>query len=438
MAETFPRLLTGLTLHNFRAFKDESVDFGPITVLVGPNNAGKSSILSAITILAQTLGSFDSEVPLLLGSFGTFRDVAFHNNVKRTVGVKLSLLVDKLSASVEAYFQYRAQRREIILSELNISDQDYPLFQTSYSKDSEQQVIKYARDVADDFIKYIRPRFVNFMPRVLTSRFELEKLSADRPDQVKKALSTLHRVDSITREAGRLLSLVQYLGPFREVPSRLYPFAGERPSSLDSTGHGATDILVADYFRRGTRKRELSNMVQGWLTQAKIANELQVVAVGDRHYEIKLQHPISREFENIADIGYGVSQILPVIVAGYNSEPHSIFAVEQPEIHLHPKAQAELGDFFLQLYEKGVQCIVETHSEHLLMRLQTHVARGKISSDDLVVNYVEPGPSGKSVVRLPLDEDGIFTRDWPEGFFEERLHEATELAAAPLKRRGEI
>ena len=170
MAPTFPRLLTSLTLHNFRAFRDESISFGPLTVLVGPNNAGKSSIVSAITILSQTMGSFDSEVPLLLGSFGTFRDIAFRNNVKRTVGIKLAILADKTQASLEVFFKYRAQRREIILSDLNVYDQEYPLFQTTYSKDSEQQVIKYARDISDDLCKQIRPRLVNFIPRMLSTR----------------------------------------------------------------------------------------------------------------------------------------------------------------------------------------------------------------------------------------------------------------------------
>jgi predicted ATPase len=179
-------------------------------------------------------------------------------------------------------------------------------------------------------------------------------------------------------------------------------------------------------------------MVQGWLSQAKISNELQAVALGDRHYEIRLQHPVSGEFENLADVGYGVSQILPVIVAGYNSNPQSIFMVEQPEIHLHPRAQAELGDFFLHLYESGVQSIIETHSEHLIMRLQRHVGAGLISPDHFVVNYVTADQYGKSIVELPVDEDGIFKTAWPAGFFDERLEEATELAKAPLKRRGEI
>ena len=438
MAENFQRFLRRVKLHNFRAFSQETVNFGPLTLLVGPNNAGKSSILSAITILAQTLGSFDSEVPLLLGEFGTFRDIAFHNSVKRTVGIGLTLFVGGVDESIELFFKYRAQRREIILSDCNLYDQGYPIFQTSYSKDSEQQTIKYLRDVPDDTSRQLKTRFVNFLPRMFTVRLDIDSAPPEKKDAYKKANRMLHRTDMMCQNVSRLLSSIQYLGPFREVPLRLYPFSGERPSSLDSTGHGATDILVADYFRRGSRKRELSNLVQGWLSQAKISSEIEAVALGDRHYEIKFQHPISREFENLADVGYGVSQILPVVVGGYNSSPGSIFMVEQPEIHLHPRAQAELGDFFLQLYEKGVQCVVETHSEHLMMRLQRHVARGAISPDHVVVNYVNPSEYGKSVLRLPLNEDGIFTMDWPQGFFEERLQEATELAKAPLQRRGEI
>ena len=160
--------------------------------------------------------------------------------------------------------------------------------------------------------------------------------------------------------------------------------------------------------------------------------------MSDRHYEIRVQHPRTGEYESLADVGYGISQVLPVVVAGYSLDPGELFIVEQPELHLHPRAQAELGDFFLELYRRKVQCIVETHSEHLIMRLQRHVASGRIVPEELTVNYVAAGNLAKEVTKLPLNRDGIFERNWPEGFFEERLEEALELARAPLKRGGKV
>lgn len=115
-----------------------------------------------------------------------------------------------------------------------------------------------------------------------------------------------------------------------------------------------------------------------------------------------------------------------------------MFLLEQPELHLHPKAQAELGDFFADLYDSSVQTIIETHSEHLILRLQQHVAAGRIKHSDIKFYYVhnDPNPTQNScgecltheITPLPLDENAIFINDWPEGFFPERLNESRKLA----------
>lgn len=430
-----------MELRNFRAFRKQSVEFAPLTILVGPNNAGKSSILSAIRVLAQTVQSADWDVPLLLGEFGTFRDIAFGNKSTRVVGMTLGLRVGTKRSAVKVNFKYRAQRRETIVRDLTICDgKNRPLLSTAYLREGERQTITSIRGIAADLLERVlrKPvRLFHFLPRIMPAVWELDRVTKGS----KLALSHVRRlahVENISRETNRLLQSVEYLGPFREAPLRLYPFSGERPSVVGPTGRGATDILVADYFRRGTRKQELSKLVRDWLAKAEIANDLEVRALSDRHYDIRLQHAETGETENLKDVGYGISQVLPVIVGGYNLRPASVFIVEQPEMHLHPRAQAELGDFFFDLYQRKVQCIVETHSEHLIMRLQTHVARGRIPPGDITVNYVMAGKRAKHVVKLPLNADGVFQRKWPQGFFEERLVEALELARAPLRRKGEI
>lgn len=434
------RILTSLHLRNFRAFEDQTIDFAPITILVGPNNAGKSSILGAVRLLAQTVDSPDWDIPLLLKEFGTFRDVIFGNKVNRILGFTFGFSVGSSRPYLEVNFKYRAQRREIILRDFTLrDDQDKPLFKTGYSRDTERQSVRAIPGVKKEITqKLTRPlRVFHFLPRVMPVKWELDRLKKEQKFSFSY-IKNLYEVDQISRKATWLLQSIQYIGPFREAPLRVYPFSGERPSKLGPSGSGATDILVADFFRRGTRKRELSNLVRDWLAKARIANELQILALGDRHYEIKLQHPTTMEIENLADVGYGISQVLPVVVAGYNMEPNSIYMVEEPEIHLHPAAQSELGDFFLELYKKHVQCIVETHSEHLITRLQKHVAAGEIPPEDIVVNYVAAGKRAKEVTKLTLGKDGLFVSPWPGGFFEERLGEALELARAPLKRDGQL
>jgi predicted ATPase len=119
-----------------------------------------------------------------------------------------------------------------------------------------------------------------------------------------------------------------------------------------------------------------------------------------------------------------------VLVGGYHRPPGSILIVEQPEIHLHPKAQAEVGTFLAGVVDRGVQVFAETHSEHLLLRIQSHVAAGDLAADDVNVFSVfsDEETKRKICLRIPVGEDGFFTEEWPRGFFPERLAEARRLS----------
>jgi predicted ATPase len=124
------------------------------------------------------------------------------------------------------------------------------------------------------------------------------------------------------------------------------------------------------------------------------------------------------------DVGIGISQVLPVLVMAYGSRD-KLLAMEQPEIHLHPALQAELGDVFIEsaLGERKNTFILETHSEHMILRLMRRIREGKLSPDDVGVIFVEPHSQGSRFVELQIDEEGDFIDEWPGGFFEESFHE---------------
>ncbi|MGD1155607.1 MAG: AAA family ATPase [Terriglobia bacterium] len=434
-------MFTFLGLRNFRAFEKVEIDLAPITIIVGPNNAGKSSILSGLRILSQTARSEDPRAPLLLkgplGDFGTYKDLVYQNSRRRTVGLTVGVSRRGKGAvretRLELNFAYRAQRREVILQDSALYDgAGRKIIATKYSPSSEKHIAEIFPADARSVEKRVKPRLlrpIHFL--VPYWRLEYEGLPARNRTGPP---SLLMREAALGREAFhafmRAFQEVEYLGPFRVSPDRTPQFSGERPSGVGMDGARAVHLLAADYLQRGRKKRWLLNQIVPWLKAAEIAGDVKVRALSDRHFEMLVQHYRTGEYENLADVGYGTSQVLPVLAGGFNLWEGSTFLVEQPELHLHPRAQAELGDFFVTLYEKRVQCILETHSEHLIVRLQKHVATGRVSPDHFVVYFVHSPREKKEVVRLRVGKDGLFVDKWPRGFFEDRLEEVTQLARA--------
>lgn len=133
------------------------------------------------------------------------------------------------------------------------------------------------------------------------------------------------------------------------------------------------------------------------------------------------------------DVGVGISQVIPVIVSALYFKD-GIVTIEQPELHIHPALQVTLGDLFIsQIQEKGPCFILETHSEHMLLRLLRRIRETHgntlpdgikgLSPDQLVIHYIESGPNGVKISTLEIDETGEFKNEWPHGFFEEREEE---------------
>jgi hypothetical protein len=387
--------------------------------------------MGSLKVLQNTLLSPDPQIPLALGEFGTFQDAVHGNNPKSTLGIGVDFRHVGKDYSVDLGFALRPRRHEIIQRSFRLFDNSVLLIETSYSSGGGRQNIRQIGSIPSSEFKPEELRFFHFVPR-------MGQLLENRRNIVSEIQDRLRAADAALSTHVKRIEGLQYLGPNREAPLRVYSFTGERPSILSSSGGGAMDILVADQFHRGAGKLKLARAVDTWLQQAKIADLVQISPIGDRHYEVKVRHPISGEMQNYADVGFGVSQIMPVLVAGYNLQPGSLFMVEQPEIHLHPRAQSELGDFLQDLYNRGVQTIIETHSEHLIVRLQRHVASGAILPEHVAVNYVYAAEGRKAATRLRLDQDGLFIDKWPQGFFDERLSEALALARAPLRRRGEL
>lgn len=288
-----------------------------------------------------------------------------------------------------------------------------------------------------DLRTYISKRYKEEMETVLGMQgfLPVGVISAERNSRITGPGSLLrHQSDSavfdvaqIAMTAGhaleRTLEALFPIRPFRRPPERWYIFTGTSPQHVGYQGDLLPDLLL--------RRPELVEETNEWLEKLNIGHKLAVKSMGADSgdlFEVRLIDTRREGKENIdvalPDVGFGISQLLPFVVQSLVSE-QQIISIEQPEVHVHPKLQADLGDLLAEAIKepRQNQFIVETHSEHLILRLQRLIRKKFLEPEDVSVIYVDRGPDGAKAERLHLDEDGDFIDEWPNGFFLERLRE---------------
>ncbi len=479
------RLLTRINLENFKSFSAPvEVPLAPLTLVFGANSAGKSSVIQSLLLLKQStesdrlitqgqianLGSFNGLVhrhndrPVTLGiAYGTLPawlpeagtpDPALEREAEWRFGQSIS------GAGMLARTSLRFGSYEMAFTTSETQPQDqletsldnvetvfrgiasgtllYPFDARHIRDGSEQDKAKRLRgreNNAKRALKRLREADINVL--ALRRRGVLPTSEPVLPRSASAALDDREQgivasytnryaalAAGIASEVRELLDSVVYLGPLRSAPQRFY----DRTSASSTPGDGHH---VAMYLFDNSAVLE---SVNEWMEQLEIPYELDAVPVktsgpanlvGDL-IALALTDKRSGVSVTPADVGFGISQALPVIVETL-AQRESIICVEQPETHLHPRLQARLADLFIESTEeggRGNQMIVETHSEHLMLRVQRRIREGSLNPAQVSVVYVDQDPDGiTSVKQLRLDSDGDFLDEWPNGFFDERLDE---------------
>ena len=204
---------------------------------------------------------------------------------------------------------------------------------------------------------------------------------------------------------------VNHVSPLRAHPKRYYFLDKANINTvLDSLdGNSLTEILKENKI--------IKDKVNNWLTDFGL--RVDVNTLQDVIHKLKVKQN-GLELD-IIDVGFGISQILPIIVQGFLSFSQSLTMIEQPEIHLHPKMQADLADLFIDIVkpvDKTIKSLlIETHSEYLLKRLRRRISSGVISNEHIHIYYIEPQENGKGAVlrNIEISEKGAF--DWPKDFY---------------------
>jgi predicted ATPase len=247
--------------------------------------------------------------------------------------------------------------------------------------------------------------------------------------------------------AGFFGSLVRYLGPLRADPQAVQRFApSSEPDDVGTKGEFAAAVYdanrqqsIAWWHPKELKVIEgpLADAVNAWLRHLGVAHGVSTRESAVPGVSWQVQHLPGSATRPLAAVGVGVSQVLPIVVAGLLAPRGVILLIEQPELHLHPRAQARLGDFFLGLANVGKQCVIETHSDALVNQLRLAMVKGgPPTREQIEIYFVTQKPTGDSqFAPVDITESGRI-RNWPTGFFDETAQQEDAITRAALLKRS--
>ena len=448
-------MLTQLRLENFKSWKDtRDIPLKPITGFFGPNSSGKSSLLQALLLMKQTAESPDRGIVLHFGDettpvdLGDFRSVIYAHETERPLsfsvgwnsGLKFEIppqygggtvsVGDSLRFEVEAGEESIRSRKLLMVNEMSYQLADGRQFGLQRLPNRKGYTLLIHGSMIED------PNRTSVGTNFPPSKFYDFSYWTRHPLEDGGFLLDLqYGLES-------LLEDLHYLGPLRVHPNRIYPRSGAQPLDVGSTGESLVDAILSSRERRerislNPGSTTIERYVSEWLRRLGLAHDFRVTALskGRRWFEVKLRKSPDSPEVLLTDMGFGVSQILPVLVLCFYVPRESTVILEQPDIHLHPSAQASLADVFIDAWEKrGVQILFESHSEHLLRRLQLRIAKGEINADDVGLFFCSMEEDGGSGLRhLELDQSGNIV-NWPKDFFGDQFGEIAAMSEAALRR----
>lgn len=408
--ERNPPAISAISIKGFKSFLDEQrIEIRPLTLLAGANSSGKSSALQPLLLLKQTLEAPFDPGPLLLdGPHVRFTAPSqfFSRNGRRTVNSFSILIENNGDHSVKDVFK-------------KVGDFGVDLAKTEIA--SGNRLIILTAEMARDNEEIFRDRCFFF---------DLSYPPEEEKFLIRRSVLSVYR---------KLILSIVHVPGFRGHPARSYrtAAAGDRfPGTFENY---VANLILSWQLAQDPRLEQLDR----WLEELGLTSQVRPKQIDATQIELLVSRlPIEGDLVNIADVGFGVSQILPVLVALLAAKPGQLVYLEEPELHLHPHAQQALATVLIDAANRGVRVVAETHSSILLLAVQTLVAEGKISPDKVILHWFQQDARGATKVTSgELDQLGAYG-DWPEDFGEveaavdNRYLDAVESKAFSRKKRA--
>jgi predicted ATPase len=429
-ADAQPNSITRIAVAGFKSIAEErEIEIRPLTILAGANSSGKSSIMQPLLLLKQTYESpFDPGALLINGDIIRFTQFSqFFSSMSKDTDNTLSIAINSKDEYAKTIVKQNGQLE--VISSLYIREgKTIELFMENVGKATslnikDFSILEYALDLfklKDTTVVTVRARAFLDLSLVMSNGTPL--------------------LSGVTASAfaNKAISNTIYTPGLRGFPERVYPV-----TSVGETFPGQFQNYTASVILKWQQEQspnleklaeQLAKLKLAETVQARQINDAQIEILVNRRGNGRSKKP---DMVSIADVGVGVSQTLPVLVALLVAKPGQLVYIEQPEIHLHPRAQVALAEILADAARRGVKVVIETHSDLLLLSIQTLVAEGKLPPELVKLHWFELNKKGiTEITSRDLDFAGRFG-DWPEDFAEVKIQaDSAYLDAAEASLRA--
>jgi predicted ATPase len=477
---------------NFKAFRESPmVELKPLTVFSGVNSSGKSSFIQGLLLLKQSLETEIFPRLRLAGSkpgelyveFSPFSEAVFKYAPSEDNQLEFEIQVDGRMPESAARKFFKGELPDPIANPENSQVTDLPLslfanirfcykeewgaivdrlecetfcgdavgpcLMVVFSPNGKDQITFSSitsdwriewEDVLDFQWRGILPHgFV--ISRDLGSAPKSEKLPREAVERIAGELGVIFR--PLGWLAEELENNFYYLESLRPRPRSMYVVDPNPPLAISAQGELPFQKLWYD------KEKQFKTIVHGYEIEEKdlvdaanrildslgIKQLLSISPEGSLGFQIRFQTVDGKDSVSIPHVGFGISQILPIILICLESKEGDTIIIDHPEIHLHPNAQALLADYFIKLIKSGRRLIVETHSQYFINRLIRRSAEEEGLADKINVLFVRPqrGEEGATIAQLEINEDGDIS-NWPPDFFPEPDEDIAQTLTAKFRR----
>lgn len=430
--------LQDIKLSNFKCFDDtQRLELGKLTLLTGANSTGKSSLMYGILGALQT-----QDFPFVLSpnggyvQLGNFLEMVFKHDGKKCLGMSFTLIdtENERKLQVETVWTCSSAGNPQIKEchcisgyynlDIKSTDQDIMVFDLDVSpKESDDDVkdllsyvsSKYPSDA--EIVKFLK--YANQESHIHNQVFDV---SANTPDEIKYPL--LFVMQDVRAFIRKYDESVNYISSYRQPARRIYTEEPVASGKIATSGEGFINELLK---WKDDEKQDRFHMFVDSMKSIGLLSEVNPERLGAGQFKVGVKVHDGDEMVNLWDVGFGISQTMPIIIGDIELGDNSTLYISQPEVHLHPKAQAKFGDYLVRQMNNGKRYVIESHSEYLMNRLRLSIVKGVVAEEDVKVYYMSQN-MGKTIIHEVKFKKNGQIEGAPQDFFDTYMIDVMDIA----------